>query len=242
MRLRPTALALLASASAIAIAACGDGEGSGRSFDDKAPNQTHVALFVNDTFVEFDTTTSEAEGSNMLKSLVARGFLVDTFSTTDPAEVAAILGDADVLILPEPEIDSYSGLPAGTMAAIKSFVQDGGTLAWFDYADEMNPIFGWELDYGDDTSYAATILKNGSLAPFTGPDSLPWADATDIIESSTLPAGSTMPYKAGTDGAVVVIPVGKGEVVFFGFDWYDAAPFGTQDGGWIGLLDGLAKF
>ncbi|HVX87529.1 MAG TPA: hypothetical protein VG940_01275, partial [Gemmatimonadales bacterium] len=125
MRLRPTALALLAAA--IAIAACGEDEGSGRSYDNKAPGQTHVALFLDTTFVEFDTTTSDAEGSNMLKSLVARGFQVDTFSTTDSAAVAAILADADVLVLPEPEMNSYAGLPAGTMGAIKSFVEDGGT-------------------------------------------------------------------------------------------------------------------
>jgi hypothetical protein len=242
MHFRSRVTSLLALALTLTVAACGDDEGSGRSYDDAEPEQTVVALFVDTAYVEFDTTDTDQEGSNLYFSLKERGFQVDTFSTTDSAAFAAVLAGADVLVLPEPEGDSYEDLPAGIQYLIRNFVEDGGTVAWFDYADEMNSIFDWELEYGDSVAYESSILKNGSIDPFTGPDSLPWADATDVIESSTLPAGTKMPYKAGSDAAVAVIPFGKGEVVYFGYDWYDAAPFGSQDGGWIELLDGLSKF
>ena len=242
MHFRSRLTSLFALALVLFVAACGDDEQGGRSFDDADPEETVVALFVNTAYVEFDTTDSDQEGSNLYFSLKSRGFQVDTFTTTDSAAVAAILADADVLVLPEPENADYDSLPAGAQHAIRAFVRKGGTLAWFDYAESMNPIFGWELDYGNEESYDSTIVKAASTAPFVGPDSLPWADATDIIESATMPAGSTIIYRAGDDGAVVVIPVEDGEVVYFGFDWYDAAPFGSQDGGWIELLDGLSKF
>lgn len=226
----------------LVLAACGDDEQSGRSYDNLSPDSTTVALFVSTDYVEFDTTTSDAEGSNLYYSLIDRGFTVDTFSTTDSAAVAAILANADVLLLPEPENGDYEDLPTGAKHAIRNFVRDGGTLAWFAYADAMNSIFDWSLDYGDDSSYTQTIVKAASTVPFVGPDSLPWADATDIIDRHTLPSGSKRAYLAGDGAAVAVIPVGAGEAVYFGFDWYDAAPFGSQDGGWIPLLDGLAKF
>jgi hypothetical protein len=224
------------------LAACGDAEGAGRSLDGRSPSETAVALFVSLDYVEFDTTDSDHEGSNLYFSLRARGFAVDTFSTTDSAAVAPILAGADVLVLPEPENGSYDGFPVGTQRAIEQWVQAGGTLAWFAYPEEMNTIFDWELDHGDDDSFDSVILRDGFAGPFVGPFSLPYNDATDLIAASTLPPGSLKAYSASGDAALAVIPVGLGEAVFFGFDWFDAAPFGSQDGGWIRLLDGLAKF
>ena len=51
-----------------------------------------------------------------------------------------------------------------------------------------------------------------------------------------LPAGALDIYDYAGASAVSLIPLGSGTIVFLGFDWYNAAPIGTQDGGWLNVL------
>ncbi|MCW8984742.1 MAG: IPTL-CTERM sorting domain-containing protein, partial [Thermoanaerobaculales bacterium] len=58
--------------------------------------------------------------------------------------------------------------------------------------------------------------------------------------ASSLPPGSLVIYEANTgpaDSVVTLIPEGAGWIVFFGWDWYNGAPTGSEDGGWLEVLD-----
>ena len=33
------------------------------------------------------------------------------------------------------------------------------------------------------------------------------------------------------------MPFGVGKVIYLGWDWFDAAPLGSRDDGWIDVLD-----
>jgi hypothetical protein len=43
-------------------------------------------------------------------------------------------------------------------------------------------------------------------------------------------------YHFAGDAAVLVIPQGAGFIIYMGWDWFNAAPFGSEDGGWVEVL------
>jgi len=40
----------------------------------------------------------------------------------------------------------------------------------------------------------------------------------------------------GSNAAVAVIPYGTGHIVVLGWDWFDAVPLGTLNGGWVDVF------
>ncbi|MEG3991667.1 cadherin domain-containing protein, partial [Microcoleus sp. S28C3] len=68
------------------------------------------------------------------------------------------------------------------------------------------------------------------------PASISANSATTLL--SNLPAGSSKIYTDGSGGAAVAsIPSGSGKIVFLGWDWYNAAPLGTTNNGWLSVLN-----
>ena len=76
-----------------------------------------------------------------------------------------------------------------------------------------------------------------------GPATIPSPSAT-VAVSATLPTGSLSIYTTvgGSDPSVVVIPHGSGEIILMGWDWFNAAPVGTEDGGWLDVLSRATAF
>lgn len=237
MILRATALLGL-----VALAACGSDEESSPNTDG-----VRVALFINDTYVDFDTTDYGSEASNLLFAFQARGFDVDTFSTTDSTAIAAILAAHDVVVFPENEGNSYTDITAPFWNAVEAWVDSGGTVAaFYDFA-YLNTPFGWTLGGGDGWDDGApmerTAEANGTA--FDGPRTIPGHSATGTIDDATLPGSSIVVYAGfedSPDASLAIIPHGDGRVVYFGWDYYDGVPYGVHDGGWFRLLDGLAGF
>jgi len=58
-----------------------------------------------------------------------------------------------------------------------------------------------------------------------------------MTQTASFPAGALTIYEYGADTSVGVIGVGQGQVVTLSFDWYNAAPVGDQDAGWLDVLD-----
>lgn len=240
--LTPARLALVLAA--VAVAACGD------SSDGPNTSGTRVALFVNDSFVDYDTTDYGSEASNLEFAFKARGFSLTTFSTTDSAQVAAILAVNDVVVFPENEGSyNYSVLPANTFQALKGWATAGGTLVSYYEFNYWNTPLALTLaggnggDPGD--RYPLDRTAAAGDTPFDGPSTIPANDATTFITQASMPLGSVTVYQGyngSTDASVAVIPVGSGRLVYFGWDYYDGKPFGLQDGGWYRLMDGLAGF
>jgi hypothetical protein len=69
-----------------------------------------------------------------------------------------------------------------------------------------------------------------------GPSSITYDFLT--IGLSGLPGNARSIYQEleGGDPVVAWIPFGSGTVVALGWDWYDAIPRGSQDGGWLDVL------
>jgi hypothetical protein len=40
---------------------------------------------------------------------------------------------------------------------------------------------------------------------------------------------------------VTMIPYGSGKIHVLGWDWFDAAPIGAEDGGWLHLLESILQ-
>jgi hypothetical protein len=118
------------------------------------------------------------------------------------------------------------------------FVQDGGTLMTFLDVDLINALFGHALvpvfvpgpfDL-DPVASAGTFFEGG-------PASIPNNNGTSMVDDASLPGGALNVYHDGAgESVVVVIPHGAGFIIFMGWDWFDAAPFGAQDGGWVDVL------
>lgn len=213
----------------------------------------NVALFFDPTYVD---TASDGTGEayNLQQALIAQGHTVTTFTGTSADAFNTALAGKSVLVIPELQNNNLSpALDTNALFAIALFVNNGGTLLMFDPGDGdplavLNNAFpGFQLTSAGGA--VGTIAKAPGAAgtPFeNGPATLPInLNATDTILTSSLPAtGLSFPassrviYQDSNGNAVVaMITVGGGHIVVFGWDWFDAAPVGSQDGGWLSLLD-----
>jgi VCBS repeat-containing protein len=201
-----------------------------------------IAVFDNGAFVDTAGSTS-SESDNVQATLTSLGHSVTPFTGTGSSAFEAALAEADVLLIPEMENGDF--MPdAATLQVIRDFVEGGGTLVVngdSSGGDEalLNALFGWSLDQGSrTTSGTSTATGAGSGTTFgDDPGSLTNNNAVDPIRTSSLPEGALSLYETGGDTAVAAMQVGSGQVVTVAFDWFNAQPRGTQDGGWVQVLD-----
>lgn len=229
---------LLAVVAAFALAACGS--------NDDGPNPaSHPAGLL--TSGDFDSTDYNYESSNLLFALKAAGFPLDTTSSEDSTSIAALLAGKDIIFMPE----TSPAFDAGTQAILKAFVDGGGTIVLvggYDHIDWVNTAFGWSLTTGLDWSNRHPMPKSGDASgtPFAGgPASLPANNGGQQLTAASLPTGGKVIYEgpdSDTDASVAILPSGSGRLVYFGWDWYDGAPMGIQNGGWRTILSETAGF
>jgi hypothetical protein len=241
--LRLAALAALALCTSV-VAACGDDDGP-------SPSSRQAAVFVNEAYMEWDTTSWEHwnAGSNAYAAVVDAGFPVDTFSGLDVAAINAHVAGKDILFFPE--LNNTPPFTAEAIDSIRAFVNNGGTVVVFSSGNQLatfNTMFDLALTTVGDDSRRLPIPKMGGASdtPFGGgPATVPENDWTYYIESNSLPDGSIIAYgepEGGNDAAVAVLPYGEGRIVLFGWSWGDGKPKGWQDGGWNELLSLTAGF
>ncbi|MCR9200559.1 MAG: PKD domain-containing protein [Planctomycetaceae bacterium] len=209
---------------------------------------TAVTVFDNGAFVDTAGSTF-SESDNVQASLVALGHTVSTFTATSAAGISAALAGQDTLLIPELERGNLSAaLSPAARSVISSFVSSGGTLVIHGDTgadgDEalINGIFGFNITSGIQTSSGVSTLAAGAAGtPFAGgPASIPNNNGTYMWLTSSLPSSAQSAYEFGTSrvsSAVVSIPEGAGLINFLAYDWFDAAPRGSQNGGWLEVLD-----
>jgi Ca2+-binding RTX toxin-like protein len=98
-------------------------------------------------------------------------------------------------------------------------------------------VFGYSLAVG---AGGVTSPRTGEVAGTSfagGPASLAANNATRSLAAGSLPGGAATMYADGANATVVAFSYGDGEIVFLGWDWFGAAPVGTQDGGWLNVLN-----
>lgn len=234
--------AILASALALsALSACSPSE------DPAPPARSGIVLFTNDTYVDYTSTGTAAEAYNLEQILDPVNLpwteTVTTFTGTSATEIDAALAGQAVFVIPElersPVPSLYDALAADARSALASFVSGGGTLVVCYPGSKavtlLNGVFGFSLTGAGftspaslNTAAAAGTYFEGGTTSLTGPS------ATSSLATGSLPAGSvSMFIDSGGQSAVAIIPYGAGDIVVLGWDFFNAWPVGTADGGWI---------
>jgi len=236
--------ALLAAAAAGCNHDSGDGTTTSSLF--KASNaRVSVALLTNDLYVDYSVGDNGSEGSNMEVTLPSLGFTTQSFTDVSATGLSAALRGKDALVIPELENgDLDADLTPGAAGVIVDFVDAGGTLLLFGSSTDeaialLNNRFGFALAEGSSSDPYPIDAAGAAGTPFQGgPATLPYNDDTTSFDATTLPAGTKVVYRDASagDAIVALIPYGSGWIVFLGYDWYDGAPVGSQDGGWNDVL------
>lgn len=222
--------------AALALAAaCGDSSGPG--------GVGRVALLANSNFVEYDTALYDYEASEMEHTLRHLGVPVTLVTDVDSTSLAAALGGAGALVIPEQEGSNAlaDSLSAGALALIVDWVDSTGGLLIVCPDDKgrdlLDSLFGYTLNGGGNQNNYALSASAAAGTAFAGGPAVVWDnDGTYTVDEGSLPGGAHAVYQEATDVVVTVIPRGRGAVVLLGWDWYNAFPHGSQDGGWIETL------
>lgn len=203
-----------------------------------------VHVFDNPLFVDSDNQTY-SESDNVQAGLRAMGHTVVLFTNVPTA-----IAPNTILLFPEFETgDLAPTLTAAQRAGLSNFVMNGGSVIVHGAhaaplrSTRFFEVFGLNLTCSQlsaGTSSTQTSLAIGT--PFAGaPTVVPNNDGCVGIHTSTLPSGARGLYQGPATPAptttVATIPRGVGQLIFLGWDWYNARPVGTQDGGWLALLN-----
>ncbi len=213
--------------------------GLGTIQDDDAPV---VGVYDDPLYVDTTSGGTGAESDNVQATLTNLGFTSLTF--TDITQAAT---NYQCLLFPELENGSLGAALTGVQrAALSNFVARGGTLivhgtSGARTAALLNTVFNWALvEPGVSSTFVLTSQASGTQFA-DDPGSLPSPSATTALTTNSLPSGSRSIYEASAQSSVALISWGSGVVIFLGWDWYNAAPLGTQDGGWLAVLNSAVR-
>lgn len=201
-----------------------------------------IAVYDDPNFVDTTDPAPGAESDNVQASLASFGHTIKTFTGTSGPAFSGGLAGAGLLVIPELENgDLGAALNQDALHTIRSYVATGGGLIMFDLAGGnttafLNTVFGYNLAAGGGGPYSRTGEVAGT-AFAGGPTSLPDNDATETLNTASLPSGASAMWANGAAAAVTAFTVGSGEIVHLGWDWFDAAPVGAQAGGWLNVLN-----
>jgi hypothetical protein len=200
-------------------------------------------IFVNNDFVDYyeGSTETSDEANNLIAMFDESGIVYKKFTDIDGTTFSS-LDNMDKLIIPELDADDLlPSLTSDARNAITDFVDGGGTLIMFepdsgDVIDVLNELFGWSLDTSG-VSEPIDITEAGAILFPDESATLPANDATNSLDTTTLPVNSVSIYTDDNDETIVAkMPYGDGFVYVLGWDWYNAQPVGDEDGGWNHLL------
>ena len=206
---------------------------------------TTVSVFDNPLYVDSSGGVG-AESDNVQASLTNLGYSVVTFTNI----VSGISGQS-VVVIPELENGNLAAdLTAPERTALQNFVQGGGTLVVHGSfqttrtAGLNKSILGTSvMESLESVGAVYTRTPQAVGTSFAGnPASLATLDGSDYLATSSLPPGALNIYSNGTRTLVAVLPSGAGRIVFLGWDWYNAMPIGSQNGGWLQALSSAVTF
>ena len=209
----------------------------------------NIGLFYNSNYLDIIDGDLFAEASNLKVTLEYLGHNVITFEEITDIENINI----DVLIIPELEkLSLLDTQISNQLPKLQSYIENGGGLILMGVVasetvnnnnalDLMNEMLGTQLTAGEPV-LTGTCTKSSILLPED------FSNAPDVIENNNAIVYLKNGFVEGTkiiyhnterlsDVAVAQFPLGEGSIVYFGWGWWNAYPVGTQDGGWLALLD-----
>jgi hypothetical protein len=214
-----------------------------------------IFILINDTYVDYVAEGSDSgnEPNNIMAYLDANSIAYETF--TDISEFGwndlVYTGRAGYVIIPELEdSDILPDLTSGAKNKINNFVFSGGKLLMFapdngDVVPFLNDIFSFSIISGGEgcISEPISLTVAGSALFPSESATIPSLSDTSFLDTSTLPAESVTIYEGSgpNQSVVTMIPYGSGKIYVLGWDWFDAAPIGPEDGGWLNLLESILQ-
>lgn len=198
-----------------------------------------IAVFDNPSFVDSGGSSS-SESDNVQAAFAGLGHNVTTFIATDAAGINTAIAGKDVIAFPEFEIGTYLPNPAASQA-ISDYVAGGGTLIKFGFSGNngafLNTVFGFSVS---ETSAGFVSLQQAATTgtPFEDDAvNLSSNNGTEGLTVASLPVGAEAFYVSGSVATVAWIQFGAGQIFYLGWDWFNGAPVGSQDNGWLNVLD-----
>jgi len=213
-----------------------------------------VALFYNTDYIHIAEGNLFAEGSNLKSSLEMLGHEVIIFTDISANTIAETILKSDVIVIPELERkDLFANLEEDAKNVLHNYVANGGGLVIcgvvapneansLNALKLLNGLYGFELR-----------ADNFSLSGSSDIDATAAAATTFITTPTTLennnsvafltggfPAGAKRVYQDNGDDentTVALIPYQEGEIAYLGWGWWNAAPTGDQDNGWLDILE-----
>lgn len=209
---------------------------SGACYNTSSSNST-INIMMNGNYTDL-----YEEAPNLVAAINSYGKSYNTFTDISQSTFESFTGGT--LIIPELQGDDLdTDLTVGAKGAIENFVDNGGTLLTFEpYSNNLyvllNNIFGFSLSINGISDPINLTTEGLALFP-TAPNSITNNDGTDALDTTTLPPNSVTIYEGSSSdqSVVTMIPYGSGKIYVLGWDWYDGAPNGTQDGGWLSVLN-----
>lgn len=214
---------------------------NGRSIPDCY--NTYLTTTAINILMNGNYTDLEEEAPNLVSAISSFGNTYETFTDISQSTFANFSGGT--LIIPELQGNNLDDdLTSGAKDAIATFVSNGGKLITFEPDSNnlyilLNNIFGFNLNISAGADNPINLTSGGSSLLPTAPSSISNNDGTDSLDTTTLPPDSVTIYEG--DGAnqsvVTMMPYGNGKIYVLGWDWYDGAPNGGQDNGWLDVLN-----
>lgn len=210
--------------------------------DAMTANVPVLLLLTNTTYVDYRPYDIDSEVWNLIKGLETfNGLEYKEFTDISAAGLQAVLPGANKLLIPESEVSPLV-LSAEAQDALANWVSEGNTLivsalsaTWI---AQFNTIFDFSVSTagGEGADFHAKSPEAADTVYSNAPNKLFMEDATSFVDTNSLPLGSKSVYYQGSSSSVTILPFGDGKIYLLGYDWYDAKPYGSQDGGWIEIL------
>ena len=219
--------------------------------------QCPIAMVGDTNIVHVVPGDPQAEATALQATIEELGYCANAFTGLTASAFNHALLNAETLIVPDQTEDGLSmALSPTAMGSISNFVGGGGRMIVHgtqgpEDADFVNAVFGYSVVNTGWLASNSTLTAEAAGTGFAdGPAQLTENNATVTWDASTLPPGAVIVYAieetvgtnaVATNATVVIIPQGLGKIIYLGWDWYDAEPLGSQDGGWVGILDTALK-
>ena len=198
--------------------------------------QVLVAVFDDPVYVDTGGT-STAESDTVQASLTNLSFVVSTFTNI----ATATIGNS-ILLFPEQEVRALGpDLSVSTRAALSNFVASGRSMIVHGSGGRgsalINTVFGLTLtESGTRTTYARTTDADGTRFA-DDPVLITNVSACVTLLKTSLPPVARSIYESTGATAVALIPFGGGRIIYLAWDWFNAVPLGTANGGWLTVLE-----